>query len=142
MQDTKVPQGVSEEKWNALTRFQRRAALRSVAHAAGINRAPGSSRVRSGIPTGTTSHFRMWMADLSTRSALQRLKLNTLAENTEGRLARGLALLYVGGVKNVLDLSQARVEDMLDMQGIGIATLDVVEKYLLERQVTPRWTVS
>jgi hypothetical protein len=60
---------------------------------------------RTGTRTGSPKHFALWMADLAAKSALQRLKLDRLAEATDGDVAAGLAILRVNGVKNVFDLS-------------------------------------
>lgn len=100
------------------------------------------ARVRSGVRTGTTPHFALWMADLSALRALQRIKLDVLADSdaTPGNVAQAFALLYVGGVKNVADLSRADVGRLLAIDGIGLKRLEAVEKYMTERHVGLAWT--
>lgn len=126
------------DKIMSMDRRNRRAMLRIRRNA---NRRP-FARFRSGIPTGTTPHFTMWMSDLRIKSALQKMSLSALAEATPGRTGSAFALLYVGGIKNVFDLTQSTVERLLAVRHVGIASLGAVEKYLLERQVKPRWTVN
>lgn len=126
------------EKINSLPRKAKRASLR-IRH--GANRQP-FARFRSGIPTGTTAHFRAWMADLSVRSAMERLKLNALAESAESKVAGPLAMLYVGGFKSVWDVARADVNALLAVRGIGPAGLDHVETYLKARNVKLAWTVN
>lgn len=121
----------------ALPRKEKRSRLRI--------RQPWSSsshgRVRSGVPTGQTPWFRMWMADLAARSALQSMKLDALAEGPSGKLASTFAILYVSGkIKNVWQLSQASVEDLLRIPQIGPARLELVEKYLISKNVPLKWT--
>lgn len=131
---------VDPAKYDAMNRKQKRHIIR---HRPGIMQAPGSARVRSGIRTGTTKHFKMWMADLAAHSALQRLNTSVLAESIEEpQAAGGMALLWIGGFRNVWSLSQAPVEKLLKVRGIGVKRLAAVEKYLRDRQVPLRWTTS
>jgi hypothetical protein len=113
-------------------------------HRVGIMQAPGTARVRSGIRTGTTPHFRLWMADLKLKSVLQKTSTADLADHTAvGALARSaFALVFVAGIRNVYDLTQADVADLLRINGIGVKKLEAVEAYLLEHNVKPRWTVA
>jgi hypothetical protein len=113
-------------------------------HRVGIMQAPGSARVRSGIRTGTTKHFKMWMADLKLKSALQKTSTADLADNTNvGALCRSaFAVMFVHGIRNVYDLTQADVATLLKLPSVGIKKLEAVEAYLLENNVKPRWTVA
>lgn len=100
-------------------------------------------RVRSGIRTGTTPHFAAWMADLNVARVLHGIKLDTLADQLEGRLASTFAVLRVsGGYKNVLQLSKADVADLLRIPSIGIKSLEAVEDYLNSRRVRVHWTAK
>lgn len=143
MQET-VPATAQEEKAEqmakieAMPRKEKRARLR-IRH--GANRRP-FARPRSGLATGTTAHFRMWMADLNIRSAMERLKLNHLAENAESKVAGPFALLYVGGFKSVWDVARADVSALLAVRGIGPVSLEHVETYLKARNVKLAWTVN
>lgn len=127
-----------EKKIMAMARKDRRRHLR-IRH--GADRRP-FARVPSGVRTGTTKHFSMWMADLSIRSAMQRLKLNALAESAESKVAGPLAMLYVGGFKSVWDVARADVNALLAVRGIGPVSLDAVETYLKARNVKLAWTVN
>lgn len=101
------------------------------------------ARVTSGTPTGTTPHFRLWKADLLSHSILQGLKLDKLADDIEdAKVAGGMALLYLGGVKNVADLKRRKVEDLLAIDRIGLDRLEAVETYLRERNVALNWTTA
>lgn len=123
-----------------LPRNQKRARLR-------IRHNPNSrpfSRVRSGVPTGTTSHFRQWMAALGVRSTLQSMRLDALADSPQtGRVASTLAIIRVNSsIKSVWDLSQASVEDLLSIPQIGPARLAEIEAYLKGRNVALKWTAA
>lgn len=127
------------EKINSMHRKEKRANLR-------IRHMPLSrpfSRVRSGVPTGTTPHFRAWMADLSARSVLQGMKLDYLADSLTGQLASTFAILRVSGrIKNVWQLSQTSADALLSIPQIGPAQLAAVETYLNRRNVPLKWTVA
>lgn len=122
----------------SMDRRNKRARLR-IRHNA--NRRP-FARVRSGLPTGTTPHFRAWMADLSAKSALQSLKTAALAESLSGDLASAMALLHVGGYRNVWAVARADIADLLRLNGIGIKRLEKVEEYLTARRVPLKWTAA
>lgn len=101
------------------------------------------SRVRSGVPTGTTPHFRRWMAELGNKSLLQGMKLDAMADQLDGRLASTLALLRVsGGIRNVYQLSQKSVEELLSVSQVGPARLAEVEQYLTSKNVPLNWTAA
>lgn len=103
---------------------------------------PGTSRAPSRTRTGTTPHFRAWMADLQMKSALQKIKLNTLADAIDdSMLASGFALLYVGQVKNIYDLLRQSTAHLLSLPGIEIEHLSRVEQYLINYNVKPAWSV-
>jgi hypothetical protein len=123
-----------------LPRSQKRARLR-IRHNG--NTRP-FSRVRSGVRTGTTSHFREWMAALGIRSALQGMKLDDLADSPQtGRVASTLAIIRVNSrIKSVWDLSQASVEQLLSIPQIGPARLAEIETYLKGRNVPLKWTAA
>lgn len=100
-------------------------------------------RVRSGVPTGTTPHFRAWMADLDRKRILHGMKLDHLADTLDGRLASTFALLRVGGrIRNVYQLSQANLADLLSIPQVGPARLAEVEKYLNGKRVELNWTAA
>jgi len=106
--------------------------------------AHGSARVRSGVRTGSTPHFNLWMADLKLKSALQKTSLSKLADHTHpGALCRSaFALLFNAGIRNVYALTQADVADLLRVNGVGVKKLEAVEAYLLKNNVKTRWTVA
>lgn len=93
---------------------------------------------RSGTRTGQPAHFALWMADLAAKSALQRLKLDRLAESTDGDVAAGMAILWVNGVKNVWDLSVLPAVDPA-LGKLTAAQLTAVAKYLKGKRVDVAW---
>lgn len=129
-----------ESKIEAMHRPHRRALLRQ-RH--GADSRP-FARQRSGLPTGTTPHFKLWMADLRMQSNLQKLKLDSLADatGTPSTIASSFALLYIGGIKNVYQLATAPIERLLKVRGIGIKRLEAIEAELLKRHVKTSWTVK
>lgn len=98
-------------------------------------------RRKPGKRTGTTAHFAAWQAEGRVKSILQRMKTGALADSLEGRVATGFALLSVGGFKNVWDVSQATMEQLLAVRGIGITSIGYVEEYLTGAQVALKWSV-
>ena len=120
------------EKIQSMNRREKRSMLRDRPNA----------RVRSGAATGSTPHFKAWMADLSAKSALQRLKTADLAESTSGDLASAWALLSVGGLKSVWDVSQTHLGRLMVVNGIGLKRLEKVEEYLKARRVPLKWTTA
>lgn len=139
-QDVAAEKQKQLDKIMAMTRRDRRPRLR-IRH--GASSRP-FSRVRSGTPTGTTSHFRQWMLDLQAHSALQRLKLDALADAaaTPGTVAQAFALLYLGKYKSVAAVQRATIEQLLAVPGIGLKRLEAVEKYLTDRNVPLAWTAA
>jgi hypothetical protein len=121
--------GVPDEKIEVMNRAQKRAA-----------RSRGS---RTGNRTGTSPHFERWKAEGRIKSALQKLKTGTLADEIVGndKAASGFALLFLAGFKTVWDVSQAKRADLLAARGVGIATLGHVEDYLKAKQVDLKWSV-
>ena len=113
-------------------------------------RTPGSSphaRFRSGIPTGTTPHFRMWMADLRLKSALQKTKLISLASATatEPKAAAGYAMIATSRglrIKSVWDLVNRKRSELLDIPGIGPARLRALHADLVKHNVQPKWSAE
>lgn len=96
--------------------------------------------VRTGTRTGTTQHFSAWMADLQAKSALQKMKLNQIADSVgDQKVAAAFALLYVGGIKNVWQLTQAKFADLMAVNGIGVKRLDLVAGYLKSKSVKCGW---
>jgi hypothetical protein len=102
------------------------------------------SRVPSRTRTGSTPHFKAWMADLKVKSALQKLSVASLAEHpdTPPLAANAYALLFVDGIKNVFDLTQATADRLLRVSGIGPKKLETVKSHLAENNVKTRWTVA
>lgn len=99
-------------------------------------------RIRTSAPTGTTAHFKAWMADLRAKSVLQRMKLDNLASQIEdGHTAGAFALLFVGGVRSVWDLSQLSADQVLAVRDVDIERADAVENYLRGRNVPLKWSV-
>jgi hypothetical protein len=104
----------------------------------GVNRRP-FARFRSGLRTGTTPHFALWMADVNIKSALQRTSLASLADRESGDVATAYGLLYVGGFKSVYDLTRADARDLLHVSGIGPKRLELVRANLASHQVAVNW---
>lgn len=99
-------------------------------------------RIRTSAPTGTTAHFKAWMADLRAKSVLQRMKLDNLASRIEdGQTAGAFALLFVGGVRSVWDLSQLSTDQVLAVRDVGIERAAAAENYLRGRNVPLKWSV-
>lgn len=111
-------------------------------HRTSFLQAPGSARVRSGVRTGRTKHFQLWMADLSMKSALQKTSTADLADHdgVPPLAQSAFALAFMDGIKNVWDLTQANIERLLSIPQIGPKNLEAVEQYLLEHNVKPSWT--
>jgi hypothetical protein len=98
------------------------------------------SRVRSGRRTGTTPHFKMWMADLNIRKALEGTTLLSLADReTDPVLINSYLLLRAGGIKNVFQLTQAKQHNLLAIKGIGPKKLEHVKADLAKHQVAVSW---
>lgn len=96
---------------------------------------------RSGTRTGSPKHFSLWMADLAAKSALQRLKLDRLAESTDGDTAAGLAILRVHGVKNVWDLSLLNPDDgPTPLRYLTAEQQLAVADYLKRNRVNSLWS--
>lgn len=123
-------------------RRKRRALLPK--HRIGFMQASGSGRVRSGVRTGTTPHFKLWMADLKLKSALQKTSTSALADHdrTPPLAASAYALMFIAGIKNVYDLTQVSLADLLRINGIGPKKLEAVEAHLLENNVKSSWTAN
>lgn len=114
------------------------------AHRPGIMQAPGSARVRSGIRTGTTKHFALWMQTLKLQSALQKTSTGDLADHpaVPSLAQSAFALMFFGGIRNVWELTQAPIERLLSIRDIGPKKLEAVETYLVEHKVKPSWTAK
>lgn len=113
-------------------------------HRVGIMQAPGSARVRSGIRTGRTKHFNLWMADLRMKSALQKTSTAALADHdgVPALAQSAFALMYIAGIRTVWDLTQVTIQRLLAIDGIGPKKAEAVEDYLLEHTVKPSWTTK
>jgi hypothetical protein len=97
---------------------------------------------RTGTRTGSPKHFDLWMADLAAKSALQRLKLDRLAESTEGDTAAGLAILRVNGVKNVWDLSRLGADNRRGLvEKLTPNQIEAVTAYLSRNRVIVDWSL-
>jgi hypothetical protein len=133
-------QRMDSRKYDSLPR----AVKRHIAHRPGIMQVPGSARVRSGIRTGTTKHFRLWMADLKLKSTLQKTSTAALADHTgvPSLASSAFALMYIAGIRNVYDLTQISIERLLGINGIGLKKAEAVEEYLLRHSVKPSWTAT
>lgn len=98
------------------------------------------ARFRSGVRTGITPHFAVWMADLRMKSALQRTSLASLADRHDSAVLAGTyGMLHVGGFRSVWDLTQADARDLLCVKGIGPKRLEDVKRDLVTRHVAVRW---
>lgn len=127
------------DKVLAMDRRNRRSRLR-IRH--GVKTSP-HARTRSGLATGKPAHVERWQLEGQIKSALQRLSTSTLADQVEdAAVAGGMALLYLGGFKSVWSVSQASVEKLLAVKGIGPKRLEAVEGYLRERSVDLKWTAA
>jgi hypothetical protein len=94
---------------------------------------------RTGTRTGSPKHFALWMADLAAKSALQRMKLDRLAEATDGDTAAGLAILRVNGVKNVWDLSMIQPGLPSALDALSPQQVIAVADYLKKNRVNAVW---
>jgi hypothetical protein len=121
-----------------------RRAMRKRQAAAARQTVPGSGRAPSRTRTGTTTHFRLWMADLQLKSTLQRMKLDALADQPQpGKVASSLAIIRVNSsIRSVWDLAMAELAELLSIPQIGPARLAEIEQYLLSQNVKPRWTTA
>jgi uncharacterized protein YjiS (DUF1127 family) len=82
------------------------------------------ARFTSGVRTGTTPHFALWMNNARAISALLRLKTIDLAENhPDAKTASAYACVFGGGVRNVFELSQMSEDQLLAIKGIGPAAV-------------------
>lgn len=98
------------------------------------------SRFRSGTRTGTPPHFKLWMADLAIKSALQKTSVAALADRHDvPALASTYQVLFNNGFKSVWDLTQADARDLLRIRGIGPAKLEAVKADLAKQQVAVNW---
>jgi hypothetical protein len=98
------------------------------------------ARLRSGIRTGTTPHFAMWMADLAMKSALQRTKTLALAEAAkEPQTGAAYAMAAKAGYRNVFDLSRASEADLLAIRGMGPVRLRTLKADLATNNVAVMW---
>lgn len=123
-------------KIKALHRKERRRKL-SIRHR-GIMRP--SFQARSGLPTGTTPHFKMWMADLKMMSALQRTRLLDLAEASKSPgAASAYMLCYKHGFRNVFELTRADAPEMQDVAGLGPVRLSTLKADLAKANVAVAW---
>jgi hypothetical protein len=134
-----VPERAKEEELErikSLPRKQKRAKLR-IRHG---NLTRNHSRVRSGLPTGSTLHFARWMAELEFKSALQRIKLDAIAAtHAEPQTVAAYALAYKAGYRSVWDLKQATKSQMLDITGMGPVRLRTLSADLKSRNVQVNW---
>ena len=99
-------------------------------------------RRRVGRRTGQPVHFLQWKAEGAVKSALQRMSTESMAEKLDGALASAFALLAVGGIRNVWDVANKPIEDLLAVKGIGLHRLSLVEAYLKSKDVSLTWTVE
>jgi hypothetical protein len=125
-----------QHKMESLNRPTKRRRLR-ILH--GANSRP-FARVPSGKPTGTTPHFKLWMADLNLKRVLQLTKLAKLADfHPDDATGSAYALLFGSGFKTVWDLTQSNKRDLLAVKGFGPAKLALVKADLAARQVQVNW---
>ena len=99
-------------------------------------------RRRVGRRTGHPVHFLQWKAEGAVKSALQRMSTETMAVKLDGALASAFALLAVGGIRNVWDVANKPIEELLAVKGIGLHRLSLVEAYLKSKDVSLTWTVE
>lgn len=100
--------------------------------------------VRTGSATGTTSHFERWKREGAAKSALQRIRLDRMADRDDlvPDAAAGYALLFIAGIKTVWDLSQITDDSKLWVKGVELRHLTTVEQDLKRRNVSLEWTVA
>lgn len=105
--------------------------------------------IRSGSRTGTPAHFAAWKAEGQMKSALQRLRLDRLADalaekdgRTNSETAQAFAILYTAGngaFKTAWDVKTATLGALLAVPGIGPARVDRIEDYLRIQGVELDW---
>lgn len=123
------------------TRAERRGIVRKRLRDSGKRwSASPSATISSGRPTGSTTHFKMWMADARLKSALQNTKVTRLAAQAEeARLVAAYQILADAGFKNVFALTRATREQLLALKGFGPKRLDAVKFDLAAHQVQVNW---
>jgi len=128
---------VEQHKMQDLNRTQQRKRLR-IRH--GASNRP-FARIRSGVRTGTTPHFKMWMADVNLRRALQGTKIGYLADrHNDPSLALSYRLILRHGyLKTVWDLTQASKAQLHDTPGLGPVRIAALKADLAKRQVLVNW---
>jgi hypothetical protein len=97
------------------------------------------ARLRSGLRTGTTPHFTMWMADLAMKSALQRTKTLALAEAAKDPQTGAAYAMAARRYRNVFDLSHADEADLLAIKGMGPVRLRALKADLASHNVAVVW---
>jgi hypothetical protein len=135
VRDALIKGGVSQEKIEASNRKQKRRML-SIRHGQGGM----LSRFRSGVRTGTTPHFRMWMADLKMKSALQRTKTLEIAHNHPApQTGAAYLMAHRGGYRTIWSLVQASEADLLTIPQMGPVRVRLLKADLASRNVSVNW---
>lgn len=137
----KAREVLAEAGWDQhkIESMHRKEARKRIQIRHGADRRP-FARFRSGLRTGTTPHFRLWMADLKIKPALKAIRLARIAEQHDAaRLASSYAMLDEGGFRTMLDLVQADARDLLAVKGIGPKRLEEVKADLATRNVAVQW---
>lgn len=131
------PSRVKRQRTGQKQTFKKRRGIRH-----GADQRP-FARVRSGAPTGTTPHFKAWMADLDAGRQLYAIKLDHLADTLNIAVAGIFATLFVKGkVRNVLQLSKMNIETLLPIVSGDLDGLAAVESYLNSKRVRLAWTTA
>ncbi len=99
------------------------------------------ARIRSGIRTGTTPHFAMWMQDLKMKSALQNITIASLADRQSDLALAGAykAIQRHGHFRNVWELTQATKAQLHDTPGLGPKRIAAIKADLASRHVAVKW---
>lgn len=98
------------------------------------------SRFLSGTKTGTTPHFKLWMADLNLKRALQNTSLASIADrHKDPKMATAYGMLVRHGFKTVWDLTQAKRGEIWDVPQFGPKRVAAVKADLAKNQVAVNW---
>jgi hypothetical protein len=99
------------------------------------------SRFRSGLATGTTPHFKSWMAEKNMTHALRTARTSWVADNhPQGKVREAFGLVQTR-FPSILDLAHATKRQILSVEGVGPASAKRIHAYLISNRVQPNWEV-